>query len=405
MSKPGESLDVAFERRFAALLNQYAARADWTIDAIEVASAAALSGPRPIVPPWRAAFVPLLVVCLTLAAITGAFVAARLSPEPLDTRFAPDEVLVNILTDREGSTSVVAISTADGERRTILPVNGIVLSVSPDRTRFVTTGVDGSLTVMSAQGETLAQVAHEATHVAWSPDGRRLLITSVRSRPEYALWDPETNAINRLPISPYVPSAEAGGVTPTWMKERLGLTSWAPDGRHLLLPTREGLVVADLDGARLSRIPGTTRDSVGYWSPTGDRILHENREENSLAMLSINSDFAAEVVEVLTTGSPRFPAWSPDALEIAFITDDGLAVAGRDDLAGARVLFRENVRDGSHPRWSPNGRLIAFLALAEFGEARSRYLTDGLFVVSRDGGDARLLLQPFRGGGSDGFDW
>ena len=402
MSEPRERLDAAFERRFAALLNEYATGADWTFDANEVASAAALAGPRRNVMPWRAAFVPLLIMCLAVAVIAGAFVAARLLlPALPHTRIAPDEVLVNVQADRDGSTNVVAVSTVDGERRAI-PVDGIVLSVSPDRTRFVTIGVDASLAVMSAQGEPLAQVTHGATSAAWSPDGRRLLITSLRSGPEYAVWDLETNAIRRLPISPYVTPAEVAFEPASWTKERLGLTSWAPDGRHVLLPTRGGLVVADVDGVRLRRIPGTTRDSVGYWSPDGDRILHENRGDGYLAMLSVDSDFATEVLEVLSTGSPRFAAWSPDAMEIAFVTDDGLAVAGRDDLAGARVLFRDNVWPMSHPRWSPDGRQLAFLALAEFNDA---YLGVGLYVIGRDGGEARLLLEPFRGGSWDGFDW
>jgi Tol biopolymer transport system component len=403
MSKAGESPEAAFERRFAALLNEYAAVADWPFDANQVAGTAALGGPRRRnLMPFRAAFVPLLIACLAVAAIAGALVAARLlRPEPPPVPFAPDEVLVNILTDRrEGRTDVVAVSAGDGELRPI-SVDGIVLSISPDRTRFVATGVDASLTVISAHGDAIAQVTREATRATWSPDGRRLLITSVWSGPEYALWDLETNAIRRLPISPYVPSAAAGGVTLTWIKERLGLTSWAPDGRHVLLPTQGGLVVADLDGVRVRPIPGTTRDSVGYWSPTGDRILHENREDGYLAMLSVDADFATEVLEVLSTGSPRFPEWSPDALEIAFITDDSLVVADRDNLAGARVVLRENVRDASYPRWSPDSKQLAFLARGIFGDPGFA----GLYVVSREGGNARVVLAPFHADGSESFDW
>jgi hypothetical protein len=34
------------------------------------------------------------------------------------------------------------------------------------------------------------------------------------------------------------------------------------------------------------------------------------------------------------------------------------------------------------------------------------YLSVGLYVIGRDGGgEARLLLEPFRGGSWDGFAW
>jgi dipeptidyl aminopeptidase/acylaminoacyl peptidase len=403
---------AVFERRFGELLSDYARTADRPFDAIAIATVAAQTagsgeswGPtRAFVRSLRVAGVLLVLLALMAALAVGALVISSQPRFPAVSRIADDEVLVTRTPENKLSTAqVVAISVTTGETRVV--ADGLVMAVSPDRTRFVRRSTD-SLVISDADGADLAETASEASLVAWSPDGRFVLLTDLGfydretgTQPaSYAVWDIGSNAVNPLSLAPYVRIDRAGN--PVGSGRQAGIASWAPDSQHLLLPTEDGLIVTDLKGELVVRIAGTSRDSVGSWSPDGTHILHENRTSGELAVLAVRDDFSSQLVETLSDSSPRYASWSPDGSKIAFITDDGVAVASRDDLSGRNVVYRRAVIDRDL-LWSPDGRQLAFVAWAQNDE--TGWLSHALYVMDATGANPHILVSPLRSMG--GIAW
>jgi WD40-like Beta Propeller Repeat len=403
----------AFERRFGDLLIDYASTADRPFDSMSIASmagetmqaAASWVPGRVLGRSLQRAWTLLIILALLAALAIGALVIRSQPPFPGLLRIGPEELLVTRSRENKVSTAqVVAVSVITGEARVI--ADGQVMEVSPDRTRIVRQ-TPGSLVISDASGASVAETAYPASRVAWSPDGRFVLLTNLgfydRARgvqpASYAIWNVNSNAVVPLPFAPNARVDRAGN--PVMSSGEAGAASWAPDSRHVLLATDEGLVVTDLRGELVVRVPGTARDSIGAWSPDGAYILHENRTRGMLAVLTMRPDFSSTLVATLSASSPRHASWSPDGSQIAFITDDGLAVASRDDLGRRRVLYPKKVIEGTNPLWSPDGRQLAFVAWAQNGE--TGWLSHALYVVDATGGDARILLSPLRTIG--GIDW
>src|SRR5579883_1894784 len=91
---------------------------------------------------------------------------------------------------------------------------------------------------------------------------------------------------------------------------------------------------------------------------------------------------------------------SPDGRWVAYVADPysvdpdkpwrPIWIAPTDGSTSARQLTSWSGRDG-HPRWSPDGRTLAFLS------DREEKGTDALYLIPIDGGEARLALKPARG--------
>jgi dipeptidyl aminopeptidase/acylaminoacyl peptidase len=176
---------------------------------------------------------------------------------------------------------------------------------------------------------------------------------------------------------------------------------WSPDG------TRLALVVID------DPLPGSDAEDQDKTPPplVIDRYYFKEDETGYLDSRRMHLyvlDVASGKIQVLTEGrfSERFPAWSPDGTQIAFLSKRaadpdrdnmwGLYVMSAQPGASARLvtMFVGDSGDSgwmSPPQWSPIGRDIAFIAGTE--HKLLYYAQTKLNIVAAAGGTPRVVSQ------------
>jgi len=173
---------------------------------------------------------------------------------------------------------------------------------------------------------------------------------------------------------------------------------WSPEGRRLMSFGSTGIVVRDLKGTVLRRLPRTCCQ-VGDWSPDGRLIAHlefacddpSGKGGPACANLWIvrsgGSGRRRLVKEGLdaTGGFDRLYAWAPGARRLVYTASTKALVIVDVATGGKRTL--RGTRFGEHPAWSPDGRRIAFLRQkAPFGGS-------DIYVVAPDGSGLRPLVR------------
>jgi TolB protein len=254
----------------------------------------------------------------------------------------------------------------------------------------------------------------------WSPDGRRvtfgaLAIAGRQWGPfEFYVMNADGSGLRNLTSELGLEGSQGGPSCPFPYPE------WSPNWRELALARvrsadcRSQIYVVNADGSErrwLTRSPH--RDGDLAWSPDGRRIAfvrirgHLNGHFGGRAdIYVVNADgnelhrLAHGIAPALQAGAPSpgfasHPAWSPDGRRIAFVSNrDGnhdIFVVNADG-GGLRNLTRSRRKrnrlewwgpDG--PRWSPDGREIAFRS--------DRDGNDEIYVVNADGTELRRLTH------------
>jgi len=230
----------------------------------------------------------------------------------------------------------------------------------------------------------------------WSPDGSRLAFLSTRSGSAATSGGGESDPPHPQIYILHLDGGEAQAVT--HMKNGAGVFQWSPDGKRLVVLSRTGPSDNVTPSARKSDVRHYAHISYKF-NDTGwfdDKRSH-------LWVVEIGTGAARQ----LTSGedwNDLDPQWSPDGTRIAFVSDrtgkefdDG----HNKDIwvipaeGGSLTRISDHDYDDTQPRWSPDGKSIAFagqmqrrqfpkLYVAPAGGGKSSEVADNLDLIPTD---------------------
>ncbi len=133
--------------------------------------------------------------------------------------------------------------------------------------------------------------------------------------------------------------------------------AWSPDGTQIAFATYHGdLRVVSADGTREVDVTGELSNVVGFsWSPDGSQIAFAAEG----AIYIVNSDGTER--RLVVPAPAAAPSWSPAGDEILFSRSGDLYVVQLDG-SGLTRLTESDLRNETFPRWSPDGRKVAFIS-------------------------------------------
>jgi Tol biopolymer transport system component len=244
-------------------------------------------------------------------------------------------------------------------------------------------GASGIYLITSDGVETrLTREIYDASHPAWSPDGKSIAFNArVNGREEIFVMD-------------------AGGANVRQLTENQGdnyYPSWSPDSQQLAIASdRDGLIqvyVMNADGTNVRRLTdGTSRAEKPAWSPDGSEIAIMLLDGNNAEVYAVRVDGTDERRLTNHRASDFNPAWSPDGSKIAFNSsragDHEIYVMNSD---GSNVSQLTNASGWSErPVWSPDGSQIAFYS--------DRDGNPEVYLMDADGSNVKRLTN------NSGFD-
>jgi Tol biopolymer transport system component/predicted Ser/Thr protein kinase len=257
----------------------------------------------------------------------------------------------------------------------------------------------------------------------WSKDGQRiyyelgsnlyLLDLATRQTRQITAFDPSNRPPQDFSISPTedrIAYTDGDRQFDIWILPMQGGTPvrvtddleqdrhpvWHPDGRRIIYSSKRGdtfrVMVVDLDSRTKTQV---TVEDTDY------SVLDIDRGGTRVLCLGSKEEADIWKVEVLTrkelqvtaeVGVEVWPDVSPDGLALAFQSKDETGGVGKilsskimTKQLAARGQLSQIADDGYDPRWSPDGKRIAFLR----GQGEQR----NIWIVNAAGGDERQLTK------------
>ena len=250
-----------------------------------------------------------------------------------------------------------------------------------------------------------------------SPTDARIVFTScerIPSDPNAAKRDNdddgyEPRPANRLGYELVTKNAAPGAVDWNRLTENRGLEHfpvWSPDGAKIAYlqnpaeylkygPGALVLYVMNADGSERRSIPRPGGDRVALfppvWSPDGQRLAFITPGDGSSKGMGtvVTAHIDSQSRERGVIGhSTALPTWSRDSTEVVFATYDG---------AVAEILIARYDGTGQRSVWrSPEGTVSFPVTTLERSPVGNElmFVTDAVFAIDLDDGEARLLVHP-----------
>ncbi len=219
----------------------------------------------------------------------------------------------------------------------------------------------------------------------WSPDGRLLAFLS--SRPDSATTGPGSTESTRAQV--YVLSMNGGEAKRiTNLKNSVTLFRWSPDGNRFVVSSRVG--PSD------SKPENKERSDVRHYRSSSYKFNDSGWFDDRRAHLWV-VDAKTGTAKQITDGNDwndSDPQWSPDGTKIAFVSNrtgkeydhnrnSDVWVISAD--GGALTKISDHEESDNSPRWSPDGKMIAFT-----GEVHERDHPK-VWLAPSSGGPASVL--------------
>ena len=188
-----------------------------------------------------------------------------------------------------------------------------------------------------------------------------------------------------------------------WMNDELGesptklrdlprdsyIEGWSPDRQNVLLKVQADgkgwdLGVAARDGNAAARIlvTGPLDEHLPSWSPDGRKVAFLSTKTDECAFLYVVDIDGKNLRKLTNEKKPSLqcqefpPTWNPSSTAVAFVKQNGayldrvldtlpddLDIWSADVASGALTPVSRRVQDVEKaPSWSPDGRLVAFIA-------------------------------------------
>ena len=219
---------------------------------------------------------------------------------------------------------------------------------------------------------------------SWSPDGHRLAF-----RGYYGPGDGQYDLY----------AVGANGCHLTRLTHQMNGTSssWAPAGRQIAFSVPLGMYVINADGTGLRKLfAGVSRYAYGVDTPAWsvrNRIAYARYlpSQHRTEIYTVNPDGSNDAP--LTRGAPGFgqPAWSPDGKLIAYVAKPNssgtIEVANADGTGAHRVSPRSWT--SYSPTWTPGGKIVFLRQIG--APTQSTAALTSAYIVNCDGSGLRLL--------------
>ena len=321
----------------------------------------------------------------------------------LDTNplWMPDSRTLLFITTRGGGRDIFQMQvgprgmTGDEPQRVTSGTNAHTMSLSADGKRLAYSSYTPSANIWSipipSSGVASLREATQLTFgsekiekVAVSPDGRWLAFDSDREG-QADIWK--------------MPTAGGPAERVTRSRENEFVNDWSPDGRELVIHAmRNGqrdVLVISADGMRVEPVAATPRqEQHAGWGADGNSIVFDappaagERPQAFVATRAKRGEPWGPARQITRNGS-NDPKWSPDGRLIAFCADYELRTISPDG-SGERVLVsgknHPDMPEPSYPIWSRDSGTIYY-------KVYDRARQSSIWSIGLDGRPPRLLVR------------